>query len=451
MPQSTMTIRLPTDPRSDAYEDFATAYAFAAGYFVETRLKLRDTTVEVLELDVVATSALTKDAKRVLVEAKSGGWGFPDVFKVSGWINFLGIPAGVVIYREEIEQRRKESLDAVSKKTNVSCHRFDLVGKVVESPFNDGRKIDADFGGHILTKAWYSQISQRLVFANFTSYCKSSPGAAFESLIANTIDYQRAAERSFFESDPAARVAALYRAYQRNPNLSGAFVDAMSTAKAVPMQNIWNEANDTKDHLWLQYVMFLEHRARIGIIKAAADLIATGAKEKAKLGAFYEVVLPDSFLSGLEKLAVLPEWEKVPYLFQMLVEVFGGFYRDDEIELLAAATGIAPANIPTALALYQEFFPTGKGWFYTVKGLHRLKLIPAFLRGIGCFFRQSVHKLDRYEAKYPDHSWLYCKWHNVAIVTCGRELAVPEKQALPVAAPAKPASPKALPPAPPKA
>jgi hypothetical protein len=426
-----MTIRLPTDPRSDAYEDFVTAYALASGYFVETRLKLREGTVDVLELDVVATLASTKEGTRILVEAKSGGWGFPDVFKVFGWITYLGIQSGALIYREEIEQRRKDVVAAVAKSTKVTCHRFDLVAQAIESPFEAGRKVESDFGGNILTKAWYSQISQRLALANFTSYSKSNPGAAFEPLIENAVQYQRAAERSFFEKDPAARVAALYRAYQQNPNLSGGFVAATSKAKGGSPTDIWNAANDTHDHLWLQYIMFLEHRARLGIIKSAGDLIASGRTDKAKLGTFYGVVLPESFLSGFEKLAQFPEWEKVPVLFQMLIEVFGGFYWDDEIEALAQASGMSVANVPAALQLYDEFFPNAKGWFFTIKGgLRRLKLVPAFLRGIGCFFRQSTYKFERYETRYPEHYWLLAKWHNVAIATCGRELAAPKKPAI---------------------
>src|SRR5206468_3160907 len=73
-----MTITLPADPSEAQYEDFVAAFLLAGGYFIEPRLKFRDNGVELLELDVVATPANEKYLDRILVEAKSGGWGFAD-------------------------------------------------------------------------------------------------------------------------------------------------------------------------------------------------------------------------------------------------------------------------------------------------------------------------------------------------------------------------------------
>src|SRR5208283_3360735 len=94
-----MTITLPADPSEVQYEDFVAALLLASGYFIEPRLKFRDNGVELLELDVVATPANEKYLDRILVEAKSGGWGFADFFKIFGWVTFLRLGGGFLIHK----------------------------------------------------------------------------------------------------------------------------------------------------------------------------------------------------------------------------------------------------------------------------------------------------------------------------------------------------------------
>jgi hypothetical protein len=50
--------------------------------------------MEVLELDIVATDYGSEERRSVLAEVKCGGWGFPDLFKLVGWMQYLGIEYG---------------------------------------------------------------------------------------------------------------------------------------------------------------------------------------------------------------------------------------------------------------------------------------------------------------------------------------------------------------------
>ena len=66
-----------------------------ARYFVELNIAERRPD-EILELDVVATSYDGSAPSRVLAEAKSGKWGYADIFKLCGWMRHLEIPRGAM-------------------------------------------------------------------------------------------------------------------------------------------------------------------------------------------------------------------------------------------------------------------------------------------------------------------------------------------------------------------
>lgn len=88
-------IEIPNIPSQPVeVEDCVSALFNAGGYHVERHIRHRDLE-EVLELDAVATDYSTSPPTRVLVESKSGGWGYPDLFKVLGWMKYLGFERGV--------------------------------------------------------------------------------------------------------------------------------------------------------------------------------------------------------------------------------------------------------------------------------------------------------------------------------------------------------------------
>ena len=66
-------------------EGYVSALFHASGYFVEKNITERDFT-EILELDAVATSTSYEadPPSSTIAEARSGGWGFSDIFKVVG-------------------------------------------------------------------------------------------------------------------------------------------------------------------------------------------------------------------------------------------------------------------------------------------------------------------------------------------------------------------------------
>src|SRR5215468_3179515 len=84
-------VALPRIPASGRdLVDYVAGLFQTAGYFVERNVRQRDV-ADVLELDAVATSYDGPRPTCVLAEAKGGRWGFTDIFKVAGWMAYLGI------------------------------------------------------------------------------------------------------------------------------------------------------------------------------------------------------------------------------------------------------------------------------------------------------------------------------------------------------------------------
>ncbi|MFG2715320.1 hypothetical protein ACGFX2_32875 [Streptomyces goshikiensis] len=52
---------------------------------------------DILELDIFSTDYGPEQAVRRLIEVKGGKWGFTDLFKVVGWMQYLGLEHGAFL------------------------------------------------------------------------------------------------------------------------------------------------------------------------------------------------------------------------------------------------------------------------------------------------------------------------------------------------------------------
>lgn len=82
-------VTLPESPKGEELEDYIAALFQASGHFVEKQIIERDP-ADILELDIFATDYGPDEVVRRLVEVKGGKWGFTDLFKVVGWMEYLG-------------------------------------------------------------------------------------------------------------------------------------------------------------------------------------------------------------------------------------------------------------------------------------------------------------------------------------------------------------------------
>jgi len=410
-----MTIRLPSEPKDKDYEDFVTSCMLTLGYFVETNLTLKEGKAEVAELDIVATPVDDPVHGAILIEAKSGKSRFSDVFKTAGLKEYLGIPNGVVVGAEPPDEIKRDAIEMVSKVTGVrvaTVHpRKELPSEALARTVVE---LDDDTRIALLSATWFGRIARRRAMEAFGSYCKGNPGI---EAVENARKYRWAIERSFFAERPLERAHLLYDAYKASPNITGALVTHLTGAEKDKAKAEWTKIRDTAERGALQRALVMEHSARIRIIKNA--LLHTRIKDepaKGKVVDWSELLMPNSFLRGLEELREQPYADRVPFLFQVFVECFGGFYAlhdDRDIKAMSDCTGIPVDQIEDSLMLFNKFFPLNGGWFFAPKNEIRcMKMIPAILRGTGAFLRARLFDAKNYNALFPQMGWLVSNWHN---------------------------------------
>lgn len=164
----------------------------------------------------MATSYETGLPKQVLVEAKSGGWGFADIFKVRGWMTYLDIPDGAFFASKEIE---KKDPAFVHKKSSVLGIRFVHFGD-----FTEARKRFQEAGfpaiedQHVVDLWRMSYWAEREMIVHLRQHAKSN---ATQQGPAAILEYLHLVNNGvFFTSDIRQRLRDLYAAFQQHPKLA---------------------------------------------------------------------------------------------------------------------------------------------------------------------------------------------------------------------------------------
>lgn len=87
-------VELPDIPAAgEELEDYVAALFQASGHYVEKSIVGSDP-ADIFELDIVTTDYAHERPRRRLTEVKGGGWGYTDLFKVVGWMQYLKIQDG---------------------------------------------------------------------------------------------------------------------------------------------------------------------------------------------------------------------------------------------------------------------------------------------------------------------------------------------------------------------
>jgi hypothetical protein len=209
---------------------------------------------------------------------------------------------------------------------------------------------------------WYQLIAERLCVRDFQDVKKKHQG---EQIFARVQKYRRGCHLAFFESDPLKQAELLYQAFKDDSHLSESAVEWQAKQKVQKPELVWKAVRDSAEYPWLQHVLSLETKARILIIKnglEAALADATNEKMEKFWQAFEVGSLPSNFQSGFERLSASKYKHAIPYILQLYVELFGGFFVDDlDREQLASLAGQPVDAVTEALDLMDVFYPTSKG------------------------------------------------------------------------------------------
>lgn len=410
-------VELPAIPSAGReLEDYVAGLFQAAGYFVERGIHERAST-EVLELDAVATSYDSAVPTSVLVEAKGGRWGFPDCFKVVGWMEYLDIERGAFFVRESSQGLAHE---VHRKMTPLGLSLVDLSG------FQDSAQRFKDAGlGTIrdpsLTGLWrYSFWIERKLLEHLRARKRALPNA---KVTAEALAYHDLIhDHIFFIKDESERLRRLYRAYREHPKLSRALASEIAVGQGIP-GSILADALVSGAHAPLQASLYIEHRARLSILKATVDLLCRGGADLRRLAG-----LPRTLGSGLRVLERRATFHRYALLWQVFLWGFGGFFladrADEELAWLAEQTGIPCGEIRLGLAAFDDLFPLAESsWITPLRNTQIMvaKMVPAPFRGIG-----ALQRLRRYGARayedlgYDPHTTTDLnRWHRSAVELLG--------------------------------
>jgi hypothetical protein len=410
------TVKLSDEPKSPhELEDYVAALFQSARYFVEKNIIERDFT-EILELDTVATTYEESVPYWVLAEAKSGDWGFPDIFKVIGWMRYLEAKRGALFVSKEISGKDPAS---VQKKVAPLGVSFVHLGDFSDATDRFRAAGFPEISDPLRMVIWrYAYWIERRLIDKLRAIAKTDPSRRGPSV---ALEYHSLVNNGiFFVKDVRERLSDLYDAYKAHPRLSLGLAVEMGGGEFDP------EAEDPKNvlireailygrHDQLQGCFYVEHRARLAILKAAIDyvclneagLLPTPLGGKIDFKELMFSILPHTFHEGLKELKGYPSFKRYALFWQVFLWGFGGFFLEDrkdmEFEWLAEHTGVPAEEIPIALKAFDLLFPIAEGWI-TQAGPSKcmiVKIVPAAFRGLGAF-----HRLRRYELKdYRDFGY----------------------------------------------
>lgn len=434
-------VQLPELPTHDEFEDYTAALLRLGRYYIERNLAFRDIE-EILELDIVLTDYESEQPELQVVEVKSGDWGFPDLFKVFGWMKYLEIPRGLFVAKKDKEN--KEFIQKVAREMKIDLFVIpdisdiqSILTEVLPAiPMDDLVKADLNI--------WrFSCWLERCMIKHLWFKKKSSLQMKCYSALCNY--YQGINGGIFFIDNIIERVDKLYSTFMNEyPHITA------KTAHELIGDDFDDEYYDIPSKIYkdtffnceytdIQISMFIEHRARLAILKSAVDYMlyknagvlarTQDVTKKDILGFEYSLMktLPETFMQGLIELSSHKYFHKYPLFWQWFLWVFGGFilkdYEEQEYHILSEKTGIPEDEIDNAFNCYQILFPVDDGWFleYPNSMVKHMKIFPVPFMGIGANYRLWLYgEGDNRDYKDLKTSGVYTtndliKWNNLLV------------------------------------
>jgi hypothetical protein len=403
---------LPEIPKGKELEECISAILQSGGYFIEKNIIEREEGTEVLELDVVATEYMTAEPVSSFVEVKSGDWGFKDLFKIRGWLDYLEYERGLFItdrpkdnpeyFREKAQKIGIELIQVPDWKHASSTLAETMT--IVELSADD-------------VIAWrFSYWIERRLLETLKKWKKRYHGD-FKCYQVLDEYYFLINSRILFTDNIVERLYSLYEAYKQHPRLTArcgneilgsSFEDDVDVLSA----DLFKKTYYSCEFNVIQISTFIEHRARLALLKCTVDyLIKRRKKEertKRSFGLSYEEMLlhdlPASFKKGLDSLEAQPSFHRYPVFWQWYLWLFGGFilkdYQEGEYELLSVKSGVPVDDIPQALNAFQILFPTDGGWEIDLSpesDIRLLKMASVPFCGVGAFYRLLLHEAEEYK------------------------------------------------------
>jgi hypothetical protein len=404
-------VALPELPRGDEFEEYVSAYFQCGGFYVDRKLIERGED-EILELDIITTDYQHDHVPDIrLLEIKSGSWGFSDIFKVKGWMVYLHLSDGKFIVRES-----RNFLDFFIEKakslgiTLICIPDLEATADALR-PFTN---LGACTGYEV--QLWrFSYWTERHLLKRLYASKKKDHKVQRYSALADY--FFRVNSKTFFTENIIQCVEELYESFQKFPNVSAKCANEAignpfdADYEALPKE-IFEETYYKCRLNDMAVSCFVEHRARLAILKNAIDYIIyrkAGDESKTTATDHMKILdkeyhwsrmdfLPKAFRDGLVEIAKEPYFHRYPVFWQWFLWFFGGFImtdlREKEYELFARYTGVPPSEIPNAFGAYAKLFPMERGWFIdpgSRSRVEQIKMMSVPFMGVGANVRRLAY------------------------------------------------------------
>ena len=412
-------------------EDYVAAFFQAAGCFVQRGVVQRDPT-DVLELDAVLTD-YNEDPPRVCVaEAKSGDWGYPDIFKVAGWMCYLDIDEGGFFVRRVSERK---DLDAIQARAATVGIRVAHLGDTDPTADLAAAGYPEPITSDCVEVLRFVYVIERCLLNCVRQEMRTNPDAQGPRKVWEYFDLVN--NSVFFERDDYERLLALYEAYKMHPKL------ALGVAREIgggeydcetedPGNPVIGEAIYQCKHPVLQACFHMEHRARLAILKAIVDIVLIDLEPKNvsevdSIKISQLDMLPATAKTAIDELKTHKAVRHYARFWQVFLLGFGGFYlrdrQEDEFKWLEKHSGVPVDEIPNALKAFDIAFPLPRGDSWLIDSYESqcrlVRMVPSALQGMGVYHRKlhyGLESISDFEYDYYTHKDLG-KWYDAGYHT----------------------------------
>lgn len=401
------TIQLPDIPKNEFFEDYVASIFKSSGYYADIGLKKREG-FEVTEVDVVATCYDHALPSIIVIEAKSGDWHMKDIMALLGQKCYLKATKAAFFVHET--QGNKDCSTITEEFRPLGLAYIDFSASKGKFQFFEEEGFPAlTQDDELMMTAWrYAHWIERVLFRSINAARRTSELAICEQIR----DYYNLIHNEiFFEPDVTVRLERLYDAYRSHPRL------ARNCAQELGGDQAFKQTLYGGENVLVQSCFWLEHRARLSILKAAIDYVC---QQNSDMQVSSIEHMPNSFCNGLAELRRDEYFTRYAIFWQTFLWVFGGFIlherQEEEFGLLSKKTGIPPASIPRALEVFDILFPkkSGKYWIRKISKTAQLSavtLMPWPFLGLGAHLRKwNAQCSDFNEITDPDTAAQLQEW-----------------------------------------
>lgn len=402
-------------PTDYAYEDYLSALLMTKGrYYLERSIKKNTPGIgDELELDIVLNKYDNiNSSDKQFVEIKSKGWGLIDIFKVRGWMDYMGFGKASFIV-QQTNMKSFPIIQSIAQSLNIKL----IDNPKVNDRLDDKRIISEmsldvpDVDSSINTAIRFSLHLERAMSDYLNRMKKSVNGLGHESYERLHDYWENLNNNPFFVDNLDKRIKSIFDCWVDNKNFTARVDHELNGEGWLSADKCPNLIDghyidlyyNNKDISPVVIAMYVELLCRIAILKACVDEL-TEPKQTPQtiiekwLRQLDKMSLPSNISYGLEELKKQPYFHLYPRFWQIFIYAFGGFVlldkENEEYELLSRLSGIPIGHIQEAFGAFDLLFHSNKGWMkvYDKTNIRMLAMMPPPFLGIGANMRRFLYR-----------------------------------------------------------